>query len=128
MKRILFSILATCMLLAASAGLAQDKRINRHNILVAATATGAGATVDGIGAAKTYQVVGATTAGSGSAVVAIQCSNDGSNWDTLGTITLTLSTTSSSNSFASSDRCYRIRANVTTLSGTGASVSVYAGY
>lgn len=128
MKRIFPILLALLAALSVTLAGAQDKRVNRLNMLTAATATGAGATIDGIGAAKTYQVTGATSSGSGSATVSIQCSNDGSNWDTLGTITLTLSTTSSSNSFASDDRCNKVRGNVTALSGPGASVSVVAGY
>jgi hypothetical protein len=92
------------------------------------TATGAQAPFPGISGGKTYQMTGATTAGAGSAVAAVQCSGDGSNWDTLGTITLVLATTSSSDSFASLDRCRWVRLNVTTLTGTGAAVAATMGY
>lgn len=99
-------------------------------LLIQVAATGAGTSVRGIGAqaaSNTYQVTGTTTSGSGSAIVNIEGSNDGVNWDVIGTITLTLSTTSSSGSFSSMDRYSRIRGNVTTLSGTGAQVSATAG-
>ena len=107
---------------------AQTKQVSRQSVASAITTVSASTAIVGVGAGKTYQANGATTAGAGSATIQIQCSNNNSNWDTLGTITLTLSTTSSSNSFASDDRCAWIRANVTAISGTGASVDVWIGY
>lgn len=97
-------------------------------LLSAVTVTGAGTGQALNKNSKTFQAVGTTTAGSGSVTVAVQCSLDGTNYDTIGTITLTLSTSASSNSFTSADRCNLHRGNVTAISGTGASVSVYAGY
>lgn len=122
--RILRSILAALLLAAAFVGAqAQQTAV----ILSGATATGAGTAVVLPARTKTYQAAGTTTAGSGSATVQVQCTLDGSNWDVLGTITLTLSTTSSSNSFASDDRCAQHRVNVSAISGTGAAVTVKAG-
>jgi hypothetical protein len=114
---------AACLLLALGALAAQQ------TVLVsAATVTGATTmvTLSG-GGTKTFQASGTTTAGAGSVTVGVQCSLDGVNWDTLGTITLTLSTTTASNSFSSNDRCVNHRANVTAISGTGASVTVRVG-
>jgi Tfp pilus assembly protein FimT len=90
--------------------------------------TGAGSALVMTKNAKTFQATGNTTAGSGSASISIQGSNDGSNWDTIGTITLTLGTATTSNSFTSNDRYNQHRANVTAISGTGASVSVFGAY
>ena len=73
----------------------------------------------------TFQAVGATTAGAGAATILIQVSNDGVNYLTLGTITLTLSATDTSDGFAAINNWNFYRANVSAISGTGANVSVY---
>lgn len=90
------------------------------------TATGAGASIRGYAGRKTYSAAGYTSAGAGAATVAIEGSFDAVTWDTIGTITLTLSATPSdgpnSDSFASADRYPFVRANVTALSGTDATV------
>lgn len=125
MKRFLLSLAFAVLACGAAA---QTKDVTSRTILSAATTVAAGTSVAGQGAPKTYQASGTTTAGSGSATVLVQCSNNDTNWDTLGTITLTLSTTTSSNSFLSSDRCLRLRGNVTAISGTGASVTLTLGY
>ncbi len=78
-------------------------------------------------AGTTFQAAGATTAGSGSAVVAIEVSNNNADWITLGTITLTLGTSSTSDGFASLAAWGFVRCNVTTLTGTGASITVSMG-
>jgi hypothetical protein len=98
-------------------------------LLTSATTAAAGAATRSVSATKTYQANGVTTSGAGSATIAVQGSNDdGTSWDTIGTITLTLSTTSSSDSFASDDRYTWLRGNVTAISGTGASVDLTMGY
>lgn len=93
-------------------------------LLKAATTTGAGSSVNSTCTYRTFQAYGTTTAGAGAATIKIQVSNDDSNWIDLGTITLTLATTVSSDGFASSAKWQHVRANVTAISGTGASVSV----
>lgn len=77
----------------------------------------------------TFQAYGSTTAGAGTAVVAIQGSNiDNANaYITLGTITLTLGTTITADGFATTAPWKYMRANVTELTGTGASVNVLMG-
>lgn len=99
-----------------------------NSLLAAATATGAGAGKPSICDYKTYQAWGTTTAGSGAATILIQGSiNGGTSWDTIATITLTLTTTASSDSFTSTDRYTLVRANCTAISGTGASVNAVMG-
>ena len=72
--------------------------------------------------------VQATVSGTGavSATVAIEGSNDGTNWLTLGTITLR-GTTSATDGFAFSAPWVYIRSNCTAISGTGAALSVVMG-
>lgn len=92
------------------------------------TATGAVPVVATCAASgTTFQAFGTTTAGSGAATVVIQVSNDGANWIDLGTITLTLGTSATTDGFAALAAWAFVRANVTAISGTGASVSVYMG-
>ena len=72
-------------------------------LLNAVTATGAGTAWQArdTSAIATYtqhsfQAVGSTTASTGAATIVIEASNDGTNYVTMATITLTLSTTPSS--------------------------------
>lgn len=102
--------------------------INTTTLLSAVIATGAGTQYQGKSGVKTFQAKGTTTAGAGSATIKVQGSLNGTDWDDLGTITLTLATTTSSGSFTSDDRYSLIRGNVTTISGTNAAVSLYMGY
>lgn len=100
-------------------------------LLKAATATGAGASINLCGldqdAASTFQAIGMVSASTGSAVVAIEVSNDNVNWITMGTITLTLGTAATSDGFYSQAAWNYVRANVTTLTGADASVTVLMG-
>jgi hypothetical protein len=90
-------------------------------------AAGAAAAVRAPDGNRTYQAWGATTSGSGSATIQIQGTNNGGiTWDTIGTITLTLGASATSDSFSSLDRFTMLRGNVTALSGTGAAVSAEA--
>ena len=96
-------------------------------ILTGATGTGAGSGHYKDSPYSTYQ---ATVTGTGavSATVAIEVSNDNTNWcsTAMGTITLS-GTTSSSDGFTTAAPWKYIRANVTAISGTGASVTVLMG-
>jgi hypothetical protein len=96
-------------------------------LLSAATATGAGGAIQINDGNRTFQAVGSTTNGAGAATVKIQVSNDAANWIDLATISLTLGTTATTDGFASSASWGHVRANVTAISGTGASVSVFMG-
>jgi hypothetical protein len=101
-------------------------------LLNSATTTGAGAAWNprDTSAVATYvqhsfQAVGNTSAGSGAATVLIQVSNDGTNFITLGTITLTLGTSATSDGFAVANTWEYYRANLSAVSGTNATVTVY---
>jgi hypothetical protein len=83
---------------------------------------------------RSYQVYGATSSGSGSATVVIEVSSIESpvnstnvDWITMGTVTLTLGTTRTSDGFVSTAAWRNVRARVTAISGTGAAVSVVMG-
>lgn len=101
--------------------------VKAQQLLNAVTATGAGTAINNPNVQKTYQAAGTTASGSGAATIKVEGSNDGANWDTIGTITLTLGTASTSDSFTSNDRYRKIRGNVSALSGTGASVNLSVG-
>ena len=101
-------------------------------LLSNATATGAGAAWNprDTAAVATYtqhsfQAVGSTTADAGAATILIQVSNDGVNYITMGTITLVLGTSVTSDGFAVANTYEYYRANVSAISGTGAKVTVY---
>lgn len=107
----------------------QVREVIAAPLLAAVTAVGAGASAAGQASDKTYQASGATTAGAGAATIEVQGSNNaGASWDVIGTITLTLGTTNTSDGFTSSDRYALVRGKVTAISGTGASVALNVGY
>lgn len=103
-------------------------------ILSSATATGAGEKHSPRCVNRTFQGMGTTGSGSGSASIVIEASDkdapvEGTNvdWTTLGTITLTLGTTQTNDGFVSYASWRWIRARVSAISGTGASVNAYLG-
>lgn len=109
---------------------------NRRNssvaLLSAAAATGAGPLHSPWGEKQTYQALGRTSSGSGSATIDIEVSDvdapsAATDWITAGTITLTLGTTDVSDGFALDAAWRHVRANITALSGTGATVDVWMG-
>lgn len=122
-KRLFLHIAAALALVALPAMAAQLQ------LLTEATTVAAGSTLVNPNAQKTYQANGVTSAGAGAATILVQGSNDnGASWDTIGTITLTLGTTRTSDSFTSADRYSQVRGNVTAISGTDASVNLVMGY
>lgn len=75
---------------------------------------------------------GTTSTGAGAAVVVIEVSNIenpaiDADWITAGTITLTLAATGASDGFSSAASWRNVRARVSSISGTGAKVSVVLG-
>jgi hypothetical protein len=76
---------------------------------------------------KTFQASGTTTAGSGAVSVAVEVSNDNANWITMGTIGLTLGTTSATDGFVGIANWTYVRGRVASISGTGATVSLFMG-
>lgn len=104
--------------------------IGPTKLLDAVTSTGAGSAYELDGRAhnhekQTYQGVVVGT-GAVSATVLIQVSNDETNWLTLGTITLS-GTTSATDGFAADAAWVYRRANCTAISGTGATLTVTMG-
>jgi len=98
--------------------------IRSDTLLAEVTATGAGNSVRSIRGASTFQASGSVASATGAATIAVQVSDDNINWLTLGTITLALTTTSSSDGFASDAPWAFVRGNVTAISGTGAAISL----
>jgi hypothetical protein len=100
-------------------------------LLDAATTTVSGAAFKPPSRQRTFQVYGETSSGAGSATVVIEVSNieaPGTNdWILASTIVLTLSTTRTTDGFASIAPWRNVRARVTAISGTGATVSARMG-
>lgn len=101
-------------------------------LLNAATTTGAGTAWqerDGVQNTsfgyRSFQAKGTVSASTGAATVQIQVSEDGSNFLTLGTITLTLGTSATSDGFAVANSWQYYRANISAISGADATVTVY---
>lgn len=104
------------------------RKVGVTPLIVAATATGAGPQLEVWHTNRTFEAFGNTASGTGSAVVAIEVRNDeNAAWKTLATITLSLTAGGVSDGLATSAAWRFIRANTTTLSGTGATVSVNVG-
>jgi len=98
-------------------------------MLNAATATGPGPAFEIRGtnqlyANRSFQAVGVMSSSTGTTSVAIEVSNDGINYITLGTITLSLTTSASSDAFYVQTVYEYYRANVTQITTNG-TVSVY---
>ena len=89
--------------------------------------TGTSAVFQPSGPKRTFQASGLVASSTGSAVVNIQGSDDGTNWKTIGTITLTLGTSATNDGFVSDAPWRYVQANIGTLSGTGAIVTVTMG-
>lgn len=109
--------------------LSVDGKVRILNGATSAGTTGAGASTDMItGGIMAVEAYGTTTAGTGSAIIEIQVSNNNSTWQTAGTINLNLGPTQTSEKFemdASWLGWLYVRAKVASISGTGASVSAY---
>jgi len=103
------------------------KQIQSAALLSSATSTGAGGRHAAWSNYRTFQAIGSTSSGSGSITVDIEVSNSpvpGANdWIVLGTISLTPNQ-NDTDGFASAAAWRYARANVTAISGTGASVDV----
>ena len=77
---------------------------------------------------RSFEAYGNTISGSGAATVLIQVKNAReAPWETMGTITLTLGSSVTGDGFATTAPWRYVRANVTSISGTGAQVSVDMG-
>lgn len=100
-----------------------------YNLLDAATTVAAGTTKYKDAVLATFQAWGTTTAGAGAAVIRIEASNidETNSFVPLGTISLTLGTTITTDGFATEAPWKFVRANVLSISGTNASVNVLMG-
>lgn len=99
-------------------------------LLDAVTSTGASTTNNKIlNTNRTFFAVGTVTAGAGSATILIQASNDNSNWILLDTISLQIASSASAGigAYIDTSAWKYIRANVSAISGTDATVTVTAG-
>lgn len=98
------------------------------NLLSSATATGSGEVFLPNGDGKrTFQATGTTSAGVGAVDVNIEVSNDLVKYIVMGTISLTLGTTATTDGFVSDAPWKYVKANVTAISGTNATVTVTMG-
>jgi hypothetical protein len=76
---------------------------------------------------KTFQASGRANS-AGTTDVVVEVSNDNTNWILMGTITLTLGTSSTTDGFVSSANWTYVRGRVSTISpGIGATVSLFMG-
>lgn len=98
-------------------------------LLDGATATGAGdvTAIDKAGQ-RNFFLTGLVTASTGAASVNVEGSNDNVNWLSLGNISLTLGTTVTADTLNSEALFKYVRGNVVSISGTGASVTLWATY
>ena len=94
-------------------------------ILANMTATGYGNAINIKGLYRSYQGV-VTGTGSVSATIVVEVSNDQTNWLTLGTITLS-GTTTATDGFSSAVPWAYTRGHLSALSGTGATAKLLAG-
>ena len=77
---------------------------------------------------KTFQASGQTSTSTGAASVLVEVSNDNANWITMGTISLTLGTTPTTDGFVSSANWTYVRGRVASITaGVGATVSLFMG-
>lgn len=97
-------------------------------LLSNSTATGSSDAAEPWHTNRTFEAYGSTGSGSGAATIVIEVRNsEASDWHTMATISLTLSSTVSGDGFASSAAWRYVRARLSAISGTGAAVSVNLG-
>lgn len=122
------------ILVGAASAQAQSSTMSSVQLLTNATTTETGERHSPRCVNRTFQGMGTTSSGAGSASIVIEASDkaipvDSSNgdWTTLGTITLTLGTTQTNDGFVSYASWRWVRARVSAISGTGAAVNAYLG-
>jgi hypothetical protein len=111
---------ATHTLLGTTGGLAAVT-----SLLDGVLVTGAGTASSMYGGRCTFQGIANGSAGAFAAVIVIQVSNNNTNWETLGTLTLAGTATTANTAGLSSDAPWAfVRGNVTSISGTGATATL----
>ncbi len=97
-------------------------------LIAAATTTATSVAAEPWHTNRTFEAYGATSNSTGAATVIIEVRNSElSDWHTMATITLSLTTATSGDGFSSSAAWRYVRARVSAISGTGAAVSVNLG-
>ncbi|HMJ02425.1 MAG TPA: hypothetical protein VK506_05760 [Conexibacter sp.] len=127
-------LLAIALVLAPALVEAQGQRtmfVTTGMLTAQATTTSSQAFKPATGS-TTFEAYGLTTAGAGAATVIIEVSNVenptvDTEWITAGTITLTLGTTQTADGFAMYAAWRNVRARLSAISGTGATVNVRMG-
>lgn len=104
------------------------RKVGVIQLLEGVTTTATGEQKDLWNTNRTFEAYGNTSAGVGAATIIIEVRNsDNSDWHTMGTISLTLGTTISGDGFASAAAWKYVRARVSAISGTGATIFANAG-
>lgn len=125
---ILFLVFA--MLTISNLGFAATGDIVVRTLLDSVTATATSSSIELKGAKKTFQLIGATSTGTGTAAAEIQVSNDDSNWITLDTLSITTSATAAETEtdYYSLDAPWKYtRGVLNVITGTGATISLVSG-
>ncbi len=126
--RLITVLLLACLAIPAISAPQPTRRAQTQAIVTGKTSTGVTSPAyQPWGAARTFQVQGETTNSTGAAEVEVQVSNDGTNYLILCTVTLSLTTTTSGDACSSIVPWRYVRADVNSISGTGANVDVYMG-
>lgn len=129
MRRVL-TLALLVLAIAVDAGAQARTMFPTTDLLTGVTSTGAGGPQRPATGRTTVQARGATSAGAGAATIVIEVSNveaptADTQWITAGTITLTLGTTEVTDGFAINASWRNIRARVSAISGTNATVSAH---
>lgn len=116
------------------AGQAQQVSMSSVQLLTDAATTGPGERQSPRCVNRTFQAMGTTSSGTGSASIIIEASDKATpvegttaDWTPLGTITLTLGTTQTNDGFVSQASWRWVRARISSISGIGATVNAYLG-
>ena len=95
-------------------------------LLSSVTTTGSGDAYQANREILGFQAIGVMSSGTGTASIDIQGTLDGSNWKTVGTLSLTALTTATSNDVLQLEaNYYQYRGTVTAISTAAATVSLY---
>lgn len=101
-------------------------RLKPVTMLNAVSATTTGSAVSFNNRGVSFQATGILAASTGTAVINIMVSNNNSNWMTLGSITLSLTTSAISDGFDSAAGFAYYRADIHTINAAGSTLNVYA--
>lgn len=133
-RRIWAAAGVVALLMGGGVGHAQQVTVSSVQMLADATTTATGEKHSPRCVNRTFQGLGATSSGAGAAAIVIEASNKATpvestnvDWTTLGTISLTLGTTQTNDGFVSVASWRWVRARVSSISGTGATVNAYMG-